>query len=225
MDDTNTHEQLSALADGQLAGPEFARVVGRVGSDDGLRQRWHTYHLVGEVLRSGHHLPCSDPGRFLGRLQARLQAEAIELPRTVSAQPDPAVVDLRRHEAANAPLWRWRAVAGVASVAAVAAIGWSWMGSPLVPQGAAPQLAQGGGSAPSVLAVSTSLPRTLAGASALGMPAAPVTRVVAGPGAAPQVMLRDARLDALLAAHQQAGGAAQMPSGFLRNATFEGPSR
>ena len=41
----------------------------------------------------------------------------------------------------------------------------------------------------------------------------------------PQVMLRDPRLDQLLEAHQQAGGASQMPSGFLRNATFEGPSR
>ena len=51
------------------------------------------------------------------------------------------------------------------------------------------------------------------------------TRVAVGNGA-PQVMLRDARLDELLAAHQQAGGASQMPSGFLRNATFEeGPSR
>jgi len=38
-------------------------------------------------------------------------------------------------------------------------------------------------------------------------------------------MLRDARLDALLEAHQQAGGGSQMPSGFLRNATFEGPAR
>lgn len=42
-----------------------------------------------------------------------------------------------------------------------------------------------------------------------------------------QVMLRDPQLDALMAAHQQLGGhsALQMPSGFLRNATFERPSR
>jgi len=39
----------------------------------------------------------------------------------------------------------------------------------------------------------------------------------------PRVMLRDARLDALLAAHKQFGGASalQVPAGFLRNATFE----
>ena len=42
-----------------------------------------------------------------------------------------------------------------------------------------------------------------------------------------QIFLRDPQLDALLAAHQQLGGhsALQMPSGFLRNATFERPAR
>ncbi|MEK9803379.1 MAG: anti-anti-sigma factor, partial [Curvibacter sp.] len=41
------------------------------------------------------------------------------------------------------------------------------------------------------------------------------------------VMIRDARLDQLIAAHQQQGGssALQMPAGFLRNATFERPAR
>ncbi|OYU41868.1 MAG: anti-anti-sigma factor, partial [Burkholderiales bacterium PBB4] len=43
----------------------------------------------------------------------------------------------------------------------------------------------------------------------------------------PQVMIRDPHLAALLAAHKQFGGtsALQMPAGFLRNATFEGPAR
>jgi sigma-E factor negative regulatory protein RseA len=48
-------------------------------------------------------------------------------------------------------------------------------------------------------------------------------------GAAPvaPVMMRDARLDRLIAEHQQLGGASalQMPAGFLRNATFERPAR
>jgi sigma-E factor negative regulatory protein RseA len=45
-------------------------------------------------------------------------------------------------------------------------------------------------------------------------------------GAAP-VMIRDPQLDALLAAHRQFGGtsALQMPTGFLRNATFEEGAR
>jgi sigma-E factor negative regulatory protein RseA len=61
--------------------------------------------------------------------------------------------------------------------------------------------------------------------------AAPATEPVTAQGAAlaqaPQVMLRDARLDALMAAHKQFGGtsALQMPAGFLRNATFDGSER
>jgi sigma-E factor negative regulatory protein RseA len=39
--------------------------------------------------------------------------------------------------------------------------------------------------------------------------------------------VRDPRLDKLLAAHRQMGGATALgtTSGFLRNATFEGPAR
>ena len=50
---------------------------------------------------------------------------------------------------------------------------------------------------------------------------------VAGAGPAP-VMIRDPRLDEMLAAHRQLGGSAsalQTSAGFLRNATFEGPAR
>jgi sigma-E factor negative regulatory protein RseA len=40
-------------------------------------------------------------------------------------------------------------------------------------------------------------------------------------------MIRDARLDELLAAHRQMGGASVLPApaGSLRNAAFEGPAR
>ena len=65
--------------------------------------------------------------------------------------------------------------------------------------------------------------------SSLSRPlAAPqATQVAKVEQAGPQVMIRDPHLDALMAAHKQFGGtsALQMPAGFLRNATFEGPSR
>jgi sigma-E factor negative regulatory protein RseA len=50
--------------------------------------------------------------------------------------------------------------------------------------------------------------------------------VLAAPDAS-GVMIRDPRLDALMQAHQQLGGhsAWQMPSGFLRNATYQEPPR
>lgn len=55
--------------------------------------------------------------------------------------------------------------------------------------------------------------------------AAPAAAAVAAASSAP--MMRDPGLDKLLAAHRQFGGATALgtSSGFLRNATFEGPAR
>lgn len=206
------HVQISALADGQLQEDELAQAIGTVCSDEELRATWRTYQLVGEVLRSGVHPPCSDTSDFLARFQQRLAAEpsATDLPpEALRAEP--------RAEVANEPAFRWKLVAGFASLAAAAAIGWNWVsGAGAGVQPAAPQLAQQQGSG-SVLSVSRGPPHSAAS------PLAP-TQVVIGTGA-PQVMPRDTRLDQLLEAHQQAGGASEMPSGFLRNATLEGPWR
>ncbi|MEJ7687630.1 MAG: sigma-E factor negative regulatory protein [Variovorax sp.] len=212
MKHTNTvtvQEQVSALADGHLSGEEFALLVDRVCSESQLRATWQTYHVVGDVLRSGGHRVCSDTSGFVSRLQQRLALEPAA-PVTIAqpAKPIPQHI-----EAANEPVFRWKLVAGAASLAAAAAIGWNWIGGPSDgPVGA--QLAQQQSS--SVLAASHS--------SQDAPPALAPMRVVVGNGG-PQVMLRDARLDQLLEAHQQVGGASQMPSSFLRNATFDGPSR
>ncbi len=54
-------------------------------------------------------------------------------------------------------------------------------------------------------------------------PSAQPGRAVALAGSGEAVMLRDPRLDQLIQAHRQAGGgsALQVPTGFLRNATYE----
>jgi sigma-E factor negative regulatory protein RseA len=210
MNHTSTvREQVSALADGYLQGDEFAQVIGKVGSDEELRTTWHTYHLVGDVLRSGGHSACSDRSVFLARLQQRLVTEPTAPVSRFEAAPVPL-----RIEAANEPVFRWKLVAGAASLAAAAAIGWNWVGG-AAPQPSSAQLAQQETSN-SVLAASISPLQAVSSFTP--------TRVIVGNGS-PQVMLRDPRLDQLLEAHRQVGGAAQMPSGFLRNATFEGPSR
>jgi sigma-E factor negative regulatory protein RseA len=211
MKHTSTvHEQVSALADGHLRDDEFAQVIEKVCTDDDLRATWHTYHVVGEVLRSGVHSACSDTSLFLSRLQQQLAAE----PSAPVLVPEAAKTVVHHVEAANEPVFRWKLVAGAASLAAAAAIGWNWVGS-TGPQPSAAQLAQQQSSS-SVLAASNSSPQTPSNVAPM--------RVIVGNGN-PQVMLRDPRLDQFLEAHQQAGGASQMPSGFLRNATFDGPSR
>jgi sigma-E factor negative regulatory protein RseA len=104
---------------------------------------------------------------------------------------------VQRPAAAND--WRWKLVAGVASVAAVTAVGWNVWGSGALGTGQ-PQLA-GASPASGVIAVS---------AENTG-----------------NTMVRDPRLDQLLQAHRQLGGGTALgtTSGFLRNATFEGPAR
>lgn len=207
-------EQVSALVDGQLRGDEFATAVEHVCSREELRGTWQTYHVVGEVLRSGQHAACQDSEVFMSRFRERLAAEGL---RSLSATaPGVQMAGKGKAEAANEPVFRWKLVAGLASVAAVAAIGWSFTAS-MLHEGANAQLAQQqGGPAVPVLASSARPPAELPTTT---------TRVLVGDGQKPQVMLRDARLDALLEAHQEAGGASHMPSGFLRNATFEGQSR
>ena len=66
-----------------------------------------------------------------------------------------------------------------------------------------------------------------AGTGPSDMSAAPAGPALAAATTDAGVMLRDPQLDALMEAHQQMGGhsAWQGPSGFLRNATYERPSR
>jgi len=195
---TQHSELISALADGQLASEDFARALAACEADAQALDSWNTYHLIGDVLRSPELSPHAADTAFVARLRVRLSQE----PAVVVASTLPEV----RHapagrvgwiggEAANDASFPWKLVAGFASVAAVAAIAWN-AGAGLLSPSAAPQLA-----------------RT--------EPAAQQVLVVSEQG----TMVRDARTQELLAAHRQLGGtsALQMPSGFLRNATFESP--
>lgn len=194
-------ERLSALADGELQGDEFAQAVGFAAAEGG-QSTWALYHLVGDVLRSpelAHH------GR--GDLLAAVRKQIAQEPRPApQAAPVVQVAQPEAVPAANVSVFRWKMVAGFASLAAVSAIGWN----------AAMNLRADGAPGAQLAAVPAQVP-------------APVVATAEGVAAQPgqQVMLRDPRLDELLAAHKQFGGtsALQMPAGFLRNATFETPSR
>lgn len=131
MNKIQTQELISALADGQLQGEDFARGVEAAASDPVALEAWQTYHLIGDVLRSGKLSVGARPEAFLGRLRVRLQHEqrlSAELP-SAPAQP----MRMQRQNAANDTSFRWKMVAGFASVAAVGAIGWSVVGMPVKP--------------------------------------------------------------------------------------------
>jgi sigma-E factor negative regulatory protein RseA len=198
---SNMDEMVSALADGELHGEAFARAVEALAADASARESWHAYHLVGDVLRSAELASPSNGADFVARFRARLQQE----PAVVAGLPvhddmrDAATRVATHRESANTSGFGWPLLAGVASLTAVAAIAWNVLGG-------------AGGTAP---------------AGAELAQAAPQQPQQTQAEATRPVMIRDARLDELLAAHRQAGGASalQMPAGFLRNATFESPGR
>ena len=203
-------ELISDLADGRLDDADAAKLLDQLSADDDAAVSWEIYHLSRDVLRGewgvsadatagAVHGLSSD---FMVRLRARLSEEEIE-PLAPESLPQPLIPQAFQAEAANQPLFRWRMVAGLASVVAVAAVGWGLVGQQ-------DQVRLGGQMAANGLA-----------------PAGVQAVAVSLPGDERAVMLRDPRLDELLAAHKQAAGASalQTPAGFLRNATFEGASR
>lgn len=207
-------ELVSALADGQLRGEEFARTVEKLGTVDDAQRCWHAYHLVGDVLRSGDAMASARDAAFMQRLRDRLGQEARHV-------PGESVADLAEENTrltgvngtyrseeigANDSRFRWKMLAGVASLAMVSVIGWQVVSGRGDLEGL-PQLAR------------------LPAQNARSEPVFQQARD--GAGSEPQVMIRDPQIDALLAAHKQFGGtsALQMPAGFLRNATFEGAAR
>jgi sigma-E factor negative regulatory protein RseA len=201
-----TSELMSALADGQLSREDVEIALQACERDELALVGWNTYHLIGEVLRLPGGLPAlavrGADMAFVSRLSQRIAQQPLSTTELQSFDFDSTVLlkgnaaaDLIHHRgaASNDGNFRWKLLAGLASLAAVAAIAWNASG--IFSPAAGPQLAQ----IPGVQQVVVASPQ--------------------GP------MVRDARLEELLAAHRQLGGnaALQVPSGFLRNATFEAP--
>lgn len=200
---TQAREMLSALADGQLVDADYALALEACQHDVTLIAEWDAYHLIGDVLRSSAPAAFGADLAFAERVRRRIGSES--LADRISLASDPVVPSRpmsdekslppleHRYSAANDGNFRWKMVAGFASLAAVGAIAFSTFGS--LARTDAPQLAFDAGN--EQILVSS--------------PQGPV--------------LRDPRLDELLADHRQLGSASvlQMPSGFLRNAAFEVP--
>ena len=201
---TQTSELMSALADGQLQGDEFAKALRTCQLDASALPCWNTYHLIGDVLSSPApaRFPASIGNElaFLARLNLRIaqepnmqmSGEAPQTAVTVGVIDTPVALRQLHGRAANDGNFRWKLVAGFASLAAVSALAWNASG--LLTPAPSPQLAQ----------------------------AASVRILVVSPQGP---VVRDAGLEELLAAHRQLGARSvlQEPSGFLRNATFDLP--
>ncbi len=230
-DNPDALERLSALADGE-ADARVAAAISAAWRDDGAtRARWHCYQLIGDVMRSDELAGRGRDAAFLAALRSRLADEPVVIAPAAVAVATPGL----RQTGNGAPvlsvargrLRRWAPPAALAAGFMVVAVGamtvWrpateadgAALASAAAVSGIAPVAASGGGA-----------PRA-AEAPSFAALAAPATLATAGESTnerAPAVLIRDPRLDAYLAAHQQFGGSSALgvPSGFLRNATHEG---
>jgi sigma-E factor negative regulatory protein RseA len=75
MNDT-THEQLSALMDGELPRDELRFLLRRIESDAGLAQRWSRYQIASAVLKRQYAGSLTD-GEFATAVIARLDSGAV----------------------------------------------------------------------------------------------------------------------------------------------------
>lgn len=193
------NDAMSALADGALQGEAFADALEALDADGEARARWHAYHLIGDTLRSPGLADGKSDFDFLARLEARLAQEPARA--AVAPVSAPSVVARPGRIAANADVFRWKVAAGFASFAAVAVIGWQVLQAG-APDQAVPALAQASPANGDMQTVRVELP--------VGNET---------PGEAPPVMLRNAQLDELLAAHNRAvgGSALQSPARLVRN--------
>jgi len=192
--DEDRRALLSALADGEAAAAQPGCELWR--DDAQARATWHTYHLIGDVLRSDDLAvqPARDAA-FLAALRERLAAEPTVLapmsPMSVASAAAAAPATRRRHAwlAPAAVAAGFMAVAGVLVVARVS-----------VPGVDGPLLAIGGPSNPGLQRAGSGTPAV-----------APL--VIEGR------FIRDAQLDAYLRAHREAMGGAPvaLPGGVPRN--------
>jgi sigma-E factor negative regulatory protein RseA len=188
-------EAMSAFMDGDRQAAEGACRAWR--DDAQSRADWHTYHLIGDLLRSDEHRgDAAHDAVFVAQLRERLDRQPAAM-----AQPSLTAAAGRRRAAWMVPT---AVAAGFVAVA----------GALLVTRMAAPD----GAGNPKAMVASTP------GASSAQMATAVVA---SGSGLDNANMIRSAELDRYLAAHRQYADAATLaaPGGVVRSVAVAAPGR
>jgi sigma-E factor negative regulatory protein RseA len=214
-------EQLSALADGEIDPSAVASACAQWRDDVQVRAAWHTYHLIGDVLRSEDlAVEPSRDAAFVAAVRERLSREAVVLApvpaaeRTATMGSSPA----NHRNRGSGRRWPWVVSTAVAA-GFVGVIGTLTVSRQAVPEPAqAPTLASAG--APTQVAATGGG----SGSVAAPMPDPAPPRVLALDESG---VVRDPTLDAYLAAHKQFAGSTALgvPSAFLRSATVRSSGR
>jgi len=193
-------DDLSALMDGELEASVMGRACGHWRESPEARAQWHAYHLIGDVMRSEDlSADAAHDAAFLASFRQRMAQEPVVLAPTPLAAPVPATAPRRSWATPVAVAAGFVTVAGVLLVSQMSSL-----------RDAQPDA--------NLAAASAVRPAMVVSASEPGDPPAVVLN---------GQLIRDARLDEYLAAHKKFGGSSVPggPSGFLRNAAADGPSR
>jgi sigma-E factor negative regulatory protein RseA len=207
MNTNLTQEQISALVDGELDGPQADALLALLARSKD-RPDWEIYHQIGDALRSDEATSALSSD-FSQRLFARLDAEPVILApipqQTIAAAPAPVV---NASSSSKNRLKRF-AIPGMAAAAAVATV--AFLTTPQL-------MVASRTTAPAVLAAAPSA-LTKAGleSAAVAVPVATVATVATEPE---EVMLRDPRIDDYLFAHQRFSSSVYSTAQFARSATF-----
>lgn len=192
-DPSQPEQALSALMDGELDDAAAARLAEDCRHDARLRAAWHSYHLIGDVMRSQDLAqPPGHDAAFVQRLRERLAAEPVLL------APAPVTMPERRR---RLPRRAWAASAVAVGAMAVGGVLVLTRLQPLEPSPAAAVLAQAPQTTPQTVPQPLTGPATVAAQE-------PAPAAVAQ---ADDRLLRDARLDRYLVAHKQWGSSFAMP--------------
>ena len=197
---------INDLADGQLQGDVFANAMSLLNNSNDARDVWHRLHVVGDVMRSNELANCHSDSAFLQRMKLSLQQEP-----AIQAVSASTLQTTHVKTSANDSVFIWKSVAGLASLVGVVAVSWSLLNGAI-----------NGGTGSGAELASTPTQTNQAPLAVVASDTA-VAGVGSGAASGRGEMLRDAQLDAMIAAHKQLGGysALQAPSGFLRHATFD----
>jgi len=212
-------EELSALLDGELQGGPVERICSEWRTDAQSRDTWHSYSLIGDVMRCEDlALSCASDEQFLRDFRKRMAAEPVVLaPRPVQHLVSGHVGEASLPAVRSVRAWAWPVALAAGFLVVVGAV--VGVQNPVVNSSAAPQVAvsAAGNSSNSLMKVS----RTEGTAPPSDVYPAGMELVFDGQ------VIRDPRLDQYLQAHKQFAGTSVLgpTSGVLRNAAVEVPER
>ena len=226
VDRVAAREKLSALVDGELDAPAAAQACAHWREAGEMRAAWHTYQLIGDVLRSEDL--AADPAhdaKFLGAFRTRLAAEPVVLAPHIEPRSMPASSSPGSGYSGSGPTdatqgsrlrrWAWMAPSAVAAGFVAVAGVMMLSRAPTIPQVAAPAVA--------TLAPQARVPGAAPRLASISTPPSAATSIEPQSLVANGKLIRDARLDRYLAAHKQFAGSSALgvPSPFLRSVTVD----